>query len=237
MDQPTLIILTETMFQPALLHAALGEEGVAGHRVEAVDTLDGLVAVLDQSDGPARLAAFCTGIIVPTAVLNRVDAGAYNFHPGPPEYPGLFPSCFEIYEEAAMFGATAHAMTDKIDEGEIVGVEHFTIPEYPNRMTLDKMTLECVHQLYQRLLPDLVDFEKPVAPSGDTWLGRSRTTKDFNALCQLPGNVSADEFDRRYRAVGEGPNHALTVTLFGQRFKLDNSRTDEDVVRGGVSTS
>ncbi|MBT4741271.1 MAG: hypothetical protein HOH20_04230 [Rhodospirillaceae bacterium] len=237
MDHQTLIILTEPLFQPALLQAALSQNGADGLNVEPVDTLDALIAALDQSAGPVRLAAFCSGIIVPPGILSRIDAGAYNFHPGPPEYPGLFPSCFAIYEDAETFGATAHLMTDKIDKGEIVGVEHFAMQKDSDRMTLDKMALECVLQLYHRLLPHLVKLDAPITPSGEVWLGRPRSTKDFKALCELPDDVTADEFDKRYRAVGEGPNHALTITLFGQRFKLDNSRTTEDVVRGGLPTT
>lgn len=237
MDHQTLIILTEPLFQPALLQAAESKNNSPTLRVESVDSRGALTAALDQSAGLVRLVAFCSGIIVPPAVLSRVDTGSYNFHPGPPEYPGLFPSCFAIYEDAESFGATAHLMTDKIDQGEVVGVDRFAMPKNADRMTLDKLALECVLQLFHRLLPDLLDLDSPIKPSGDIWLGPPRTTKDFRALCELPADVSDDEFDRRYRAVGEGPNHALTITLFGQRFKLDNSRATEDIVRGGLPTT
>ena len=234
MDHQTLIILAEPIFQPVLLQSANSQNSTGAVNVEPADTLEALISILDQCAGPVRLITFCSGVIVPPTVLSRIDAGAYNFHPGPPEYPGLFPSCFAIYEDADAFGASAHIMTEEIDGGEIVGVERFAMPKNPDRMTLDKMALECVLQLYHRLLPTLVDLHKPIMPSGEVWLGQPRSKRDFKDLCELPHDVTGDEFDRRYRAVGEGPNHALTITIFGQRFKLDNSRATEEIVKGGL---
>ena len=76
-----------------------------------------------------RLIAFCTSVIVPAEVLDAVMAPAYNFHPGPPTYPGSHVASFAIYDGADMFGATAHEMAAKVDSGPIVGVEWFQVPD------------------------------------------------------------------------------------------------------------
>ena len=233
MTQPTLIFLTETAFHAALITAAKDNPGNGACRIEAADTLDAVKDILVQATGPARLVGFCTGVIVSSALLQKFKSGAYNFHPGPPEYPGIFPSCFAIYERAESFGATAHRMTENIDEGEIVGVERVSLMPWSDRLAVDTMAFECVMRLFKRLLPGLMDFTTPLPASGDAWLGRPRTKKDFKNLCMLPEDVSEDEFELRYRAVGEGPEHALSINLFGNRFRLDNARSDEPVVRGG----
>jgi methionyl-tRNA formyltransferase len=71
----------------------------------------------------ARLVAFTTPVIVPPGVLDALGYGAYNFHPGPPEYPGWAPAHFAVYDRAPLFGATAHVMVERVDAGPIVGVE------------------------------------------------------------------------------------------------------------------
>ena len=71
----------------------------------------------------ARLIAFVTPVIVPAQILAALGFGAYNFHPGPPHYPGWVPSHFAIYDKAENFGATAHAMIERVDAGPIVGVQ------------------------------------------------------------------------------------------------------------------
>lgn len=234
MNQPTLIILTDPLFQSGLISAIRQEPDPPDVKLETVENVETLVSALNRAKGSTRLAAFCTGTIVPGSVLRQLTHCAYNFHPGPPEYPGIFPSCFAIYEGASTFGATAHRMTDKIDEGEIVGVQRFPLSGVTNRITLDKLALENTLSLFKQLIPALVDFTSTLAASGDPWTGPARTKKDFKALCTLPEGVTQEEFERAYRAVGEGPDHALTITLFGHLFRLDNHHEDEIVVRGGV---
>ena len=36
----------------------------------------------------ARLIGFVTPVVVPKRILDALGFGAYNFHPGPPHYPG-----------------------------------------------------------------------------------------------------------------------------------------------------
>lgn len=72
------------------------------------------------------------------------------------------------------------------------------------------------------------------AVCGKERAGPIQTKTDFDALCRLPSDVTFDEFARRYRAVREGPHHALDIEIFGHRFKLDNRRNN-DVVRAGQS--
>src|ERR1700688_1672260 len=72
-----------------------------------------------------RLIGFATPTVVPARILQGLGYGAYNFHPGPPHYPGWAPAHFALYEQAAEFGATAHVMTERVDSGPIVDVVLF----------------------------------------------------------------------------------------------------------------
>lgn len=89
--------------------------------------------------------------------------------------------------------------------------------------------------MIHRLAPQLADVSKPLARIPQTWSGTKRTRKDFDALCQLPEDTTPEEFARRYRAVGEGPEHAISLTRFGRTFHLQ-SQTHGTVVRGGQPT-
>ena len=93
-----------------------------------VATSDDLAAIDTGVLRRARLIAFSSPVIVPPDVLSALGFGAYNFHPGPPEYPGWAPAHFALYEGAAEFGATAHAMAERVDSGPIVAVSRFPIP-------------------------------------------------------------------------------------------------------------
>lgn len=206
-----------------------------GH-AETLEALDGVIPVLSEND---RVISFANPLIIPAALLDRLKAPIYNFHIGPPAYPGLFPACFALYDGATEFGATAHVLTAAVDQGPIIGVEMAPVPAHMNRLELEALSRSLVTRLFERLVPDIVGVGGSEGPpeSGMVWGSRVTRRQDFEALCRLPVDVSADEFHRRLRAVGEGPDHALCVTLHDRRFRLvsstGNSDDNDTVIKGG----
>lgn len=228
--QQQLILLADKVFL-ADLRTALSVPGL-GKSIDSVSTLAELQDALGAAAAPPRLLCVCTGVIVPTQLLDRCARPAYNIHPGPPEYRGLFPSVFALYDNAITFGVTCHEMAEDVDSGPIIAVRRFPITPTMNRESLDIATYNQVLELVKELATALMDTTQPLAHGAETWSGPVRTKADFEALCELPVAVSETEFQRRYRAVGEGPHHALTTTLFGHRFRLDNRR-DAKTVKAG----
>ncbi|MCK5346414.1 MAG: hypothetical protein KAR20_23550, partial [Candidatus Heimdallarchaeota archaeon] len=55
--------------------------------------------------------------IVPKHILEKTTKWNINFHPGPPEYPGIGCFNFALYDEANEYGVTAHIMEEKVDSG------------------------------------------------------------------------------------------------------------------------
>lgn len=202
----------------------------------AILRMDSLAGLQNHCRAPlenTRLLSFGAELIVPGPVLCNLGAGAYNFHPGPPTLPGRFPSCFFIYEGGTRFGSTVHEMAETVDSGPINAVDWFDVPPDIDRVTLNALSYRSLIGLFAKLAPHLATHSEPLPRIDATWSGKAKTQKDFDALCQLPPDVSEQEFLRRYRAVGEGPNHALEITLFGHRFRLDNRRPAPDVMVGG----
>src|ERR1700742_508355 len=114
----TIILLTGPVEQAVLAAALLGHNPrLTVHWVAASDAL----ARVDPATlARSRLVGFATPVIVPPHVLDALGFGAYNFHPGPPQYPGWAPAHFALYERATEFGATAHMMAARVDSGPIV---------------------------------------------------------------------------------------------------------------------
>lgn len=190
-----------------------------------------------EAPSRVRLLAFCTGVVVPAEILKALPGPAYNLHPGPPEVRGLYPSVHAIYQGLAAFGSTLHEMAEGVDSGPIVAVDRFPMPTPAERWRLDRDSLKSALDLIARTAPALVDVDTPLPPLPDVqWSGPLHRRRDFEALCQLPSRLDAREFDRRYRAVGEGPEHALSIRIFGQRFVLDNQRNPRSATRAGRRT-
>src|ERR1700730_7426066 len=122
----TIILLAGVVERPVLRSLLLGHNPLL--TVMAVETRDDLSALSFDQLARARLIAFVTPEIVPASILARLGYGAFNFHPGPPAYPGWAPSHFALYDQATEFGATLHVMVKRVDAGSIVDVALFAIP-------------------------------------------------------------------------------------------------------------
>lgn len=204
-----------------------------GVHVRGVSDADALDLATTEPPDDLRLVAFCTGILVPSAVLERLNGPAYNLHPGPPQARGIYPAVFALYHGLARYGATLHELTAAVDSGPIVAVDYAQIASDMDRLALETLARRLVTGLLARMAAPLIDFDGPLAPCGEEWSGPAWSRKDFEALCHLPDNVTEAEFRRRLRAVGEGPDHALNFQRFGRRFDIAPLPGAGPVVKGG----
>src|SRR6202167_4061377 len=121
-----IILLAGAVERPVLRSLLLGHNPLL--TVMAIETRDDLSALSFDQLARARLVAFVTPEIVPASILVRLGFGAFNFHPGPPAYPGWAPSHFALYDEVRQFGATLHVMVKRVDAGPIIDVAFFPVP-------------------------------------------------------------------------------------------------------------
>jgi methionyl-tRNA formyltransferase len=184
-----------------------------------VETLADLNALQPDTLASARLVAFVTGVIVPAKLLHQLGYGAYNFHPGPPGYPGFAPAHFALYRRALEFGATAHVMAARVDEGPIVGVEMFSIPPGASVISLEGMTYARLTYLFWSLAAKLATCSQPLAHLPLTWSGKKTTRRDVAAMCGIAADIPKDELDRRIELFG-GHHSGVTpaIHLHGVEF-------------------
>lgn len=164
-----------------------------------IDSLDALREAVPGPCDRTRLFAFSTSIIVPPAILGHLGYNAVNFHPGPPEYPGYRPTGFALYDGARTYGVTAHYMTDRVDEGPIIGVDRFPVREHA-------VLIDVVKESYQRLanlalakLPALLRVDEDIPPSGESWAARKTTKAQYDSMRRIPRDMPATEIIKRFR--------------------------------------
>lgn len=190
--------------QPA--NGAVLSKILRGHNptleVSLVSEKAALAALADSDLGTTRLLSFCSPLIVPARLLAALPGPSYNFHPGPPDRPGRFPSVFAIYEQAEQFGVTVHEMTKQVDSGPIVAVEWFAIPEGADVFGLEKLTLGCMVAMFKRMAPFLAQNPKPLPRVVIPWSGTKRSKTECDEICRLSPDMSEAEIARRKRACG-----------------------------------
>ena len=177
----------------------------------------------------SRLISFSTKIIVPDFVLENLGHGAYNFHPGPPNYPGWAPFSFAIYENAKNYGVTLHKMTRLIDSGEIVGIHQFPIKRGIVQAELENISLSESMKMIEVWAPILAK-STPLRVIPTVWSGVRKSQKDFKAMCSIDSSISRDEFHRRLKAFGNGDGkYTLYTHIQDKLFKLDLTKSQDQI--------
>jgi methionyl-tRNA formyltransferase len=214
----TIILLTGPAEQVALASALRGHRpqltiypATASEQLAAIDA-----AIMAR----ARLIAFSSAVIVPSRVLAALGFGAYNFHPGPPEYPGWAPAHFALYDAATEFGVTAHAMAERVDSGPIVDVARFAIPAGISVLGLEGLAYAHLARMYWGLAKELATEATPLPQHPLGWGPKKNSRRAYQAICDIPLDISRDELERRMRVFGG--NHfgmAPTIRLHGVEFR------------------
>ena len=188
--------------------------------VHAVKSLAELEAIDAGTLERARLIAFVTPVVVPARILKTLGFGAYNFHPGPPHYPGWVPSHFAIYDRATTFGATVHVMTERVDAGPIVAVTLFPVPANARTQDLEALAFGQLARLFWQIAKTLATQAEPIPELAVKWSGRKSTRRLYAAMCNIPPDVSKEELDRRVAVFGAGHFGLLpTLRIHGHEFR------------------
>ena len=214
----TIILLTSTAEHTALSAALRGHHPQL--TIHGVTTPDDLAALDPALLSRARLIAFATPVIVPPRILHTLGYGAYNFHPGPPQYPGWAPAHFALYEQAVEFGATVHAMVERVDSGPIVEAALFPIPSDISVLALEGLAYAHLAQLFWRHSKALATESGPLPQRPLQWGPKKNSRRAYQAICQIPLDITKEELERRLRVFGG--NHfgmAPTIQLHGVEFR------------------
>lgn len=176
----------------------------------------------------ARLISFTNGVIVPPRVLGALGYGAYNFHPGPPNYPGFAPAVFAIYDRSPVFGVTVHEMAERVDAGPIVGLNMFNTSPDMSVNRLEQIALLQLAHLFWTMAHILATQSEPIAVLPVTWSGRKTTRRMFENMCEIAPDIAPSELERRVAAFGGGYfGQGLTLRLHNYAFRYAEPPTAE----------
>ena len=216
---PDLVVVLGAPEIAVAVAEAVAELSVAV-RIERVVTREQLEEVSRPGIGNMLLVSASTGVIVPGHVLDRFAAGAVNFHGASPAYPGRDPHHFAAYDQCGVYGATAHIMTERVDEGPILDVEEEAVEPGAGPDAYLATGHRCVMRLIGRVIPRIVAGTVRAVP-GLEWRGNKTTRRDFMALCQIDPLSNEEEIARRIRAVEMAGYANAQLDVAGYRFRIE----------------
>ncbi len=144
--------------------------------------------------------SFVSPWIVPASLLSRARLAALNFHPGPPEYPGIGCYNFALYDEVSEYGVTCHHMAPKVDSGAIAAVRRFPVLPTDTVETLKDRSMVTMLQLFYEVVSAIASGADLPA-SDERWQRRPYTRRELEELGRVTPEMDAREVHRRVRAM------------------------------------
>ena len=183
-----------------------------------VDSLEKLKSAF--SEPCDLLMSFNTGVIVPEHILQLPGLIALNIHAASPDFPGRDPHHFALYHGVKKYGATIHYMTGKVDQGHIINMKLFDVPERISAAELlakaDKVGIELMRQFFNAYAVS----GAPEPKSGIFWGSQKSTRNDFIELCRIDCTMPESEFLRRLESTAMPGFNNLYIDIHGYRFRL-----------------
>jgi len=215
----TIILLTGPTEQAALAPVLTRHNKTL--TIKPIMTVDELRVVDGSLLRRSRLIAFVTTVIVPADILRAIGHGSFNFHPGPPDYPGWAPAHFALYAQAREFGVTFHAMKEFVDSGRILDVDRFPVKPGMSILELEETAYAHLARMFWRWAGALANQAAPLSPRCPMqWNGKKNSRRSYQALCRIPLDITKDDLDRRMSVFGG--NHfgmSPSINLHGVEFR------------------
>lgn len=162
--------------------------------------------------------------VVPGELLGRARMAAVNFHPAPPEYPGIGCINFALYDDAKDYGVTCHHMRPAVDTGEIIATRRFPVFPSDGVASLLARTHDIQLALFYEILSGVLTGHG-LPKTGERWTRRPFTRAEFNELRRITPDMSAEEVRRRIRATSFGMWQP-EVEVGGYLFRLKAQESD-----------
>ena len=147
--------------------------------------------------------SFLNYLILPPRLLEK-SKYSINFHPASPEYPGSGASSWAIYNGSKDYGVTAHLISEKIDDGDILMVKRFPILESDNVTSLlartKKFCLILFYELIEKLFIDQVSIEVLVGVNEERWIGDPKKIKEVDKMSEISLDIDSQELKKRIKA-------------------------------------
>ena len=159
--------------------------------------------------------------VIPASVLRGAKKFAINFHPGPPEYPGIGCSNFAIYNHEKEYGVTAHIMEEAVDTGMIIAAERFPIYLHDTVYSLTQRSYKKLLTLFRKVMAGIFN-KNEIMPLEGGWKRRPYTRKQLNDLCRVSLKMDKKEVDRRIRAAVYPDMPGPYLMFRGHKFIYDH---------------
>lgn len=139
--------------------------------------------------------------IIPAELLKNAGKAGLNFHPGPPEYPGIGCTNFAVYNNEKQYGVTCHHMNQRVDTGEIVAVRRFPLYPQDSVYLLTQRCYAYILVLFYDIMFTIMDGISPLPKCQEHWTRKPYRRSELDQLGEIKPGMSREEINKRVKAM------------------------------------
>ena len=166
------------------------------------------------------LISFLNSMYINKSVRKKIKINSFNFHPGPPEYPGFGCYNFAMLDKVNFYGSTVHIINDKFDSGKIINVKKF-------KFSYKKFNLEkLIRKTHENVIKQAKDFindiqNKKLKIEGNLkWKKKAYTKKEFETAREIKLNDTRKNVLKKIKAFSYKNYESVYLNFKGLKFEL-----------------
>ena len=166
------------------------------------------------------LISFLNSVYIDKSVRKKIKINSFNFHPGPPEYPGFGCYNFALLDKVNYYGSTVHMINDKFDNGKIINVNRFKISY--KKINLEKL----ISKTHENIIKQAKDFiniilnKKLKIESNFKWKKKAYTKKEFEIAREIKLNDSKGNVLNKIKAFSYKNYESVYINFKGIKLEL-----------------
>ena len=166
------------------------------------------------------LISFLNSVYIDKSIRKKIKINSFNFHPGPPEYPGFGCYNFALLDKVNYYGSTIHIINDKFDNGKIINVKRFKISY--KKINLEKL----INKTHENIIKQAKEFiniilnKKLKNESNLKWKKKAYTRKEFEIAREIKFNDSKEKVLNKIKAFSYKDYESIYINFKGLKFEL-----------------
>lgn len=145
------------------------------------------------------LISYLAPWVIPAKMLDTTRLWNINFHPGPPEYPGIGCTNFAIYNNEKSYGVTSHLMEKKVDTGMILAVKRFDMSKDESVYSLSMKSYKHMLELFYETMDRILNRNE-LPETDEKWTRSPYKREELEMLCRIEPGTPKIEIERRVKA-------------------------------------
>ena len=166
------------------------------------------------------LISFLNSRYIDSTVRKKIKLGSFNFHPGPPDYPGFGCYNFALLDKVKFYGSTLHVINDKFDNGKIINVKKFKISY--KRIDLNKLII-MTHRNITKQAKDFIDLVRGgrlKIKSNLKWKRKAYSREEFENARKIKLTDSKSNVLKKIKAFTYKDYESVYINFKGLKFEF-----------------